>query len=150
MRSGRRLKRSQEREAPGAIDEAVRIGFLQSCNVVESFARAAVHDHPAFFRSFSFCARDACLWTDVSEPRFRNLLRKEFEALGGVRIQFSLHVFEGEDHEADRRTGSVEGDIRLIPMDFSVWKQQIVLLGNLSQPAERPFPSCLLIWSILG
>lgn len=91
---------------------------------------------------------------DVPETRFQNLLRKEFEILGGIRVQYSLYVFEGEDHEVDRvirymrRVAALvpKGDIRLIPMDRSVWEQQIVLAGEAPYPPERPFPPFLLFW----
>ena len=39
---------------------------------------------------------------DVPETKHQTLLRKEFEALGGMRVQYSLYLFEGEDHEIDR------------------------------------------------
>lgn len=39
---------------------------------------------------------------DVPETKHQTLLRKEFEALGGIRVQYSLYLFEGEDHEIDR------------------------------------------------
>ena len=91
---------------------------------------------------------------DVPETRHQTLLRKEFEALGGKRVQYSLYLFEGEDHEIDRvirymrRVAALvpQGDIRLIPMDRSVWEQQIVLLGESETPQPRPFPNFILFW----
>ena len=91
---------------------------------------------------------------DVPETRHQTLLRKEFEALGGKRVQYSLYLFEGEDHEIDRvirymrRVAAQvpQGDIRLIPMDRSVWEQQIVLLGESETPQPRPFPNFILFW----
>lgn len=91
---------------------------------------------------------------DVPETRYQTLLRKEFEALGGIRVQYSLYIFEGEDHEIDRiirymrRVAAQvpEGDIRLIPIDRSVWEQQIVLSGESTIPPQRPFPSFILFW----
>lgn len=91
---------------------------------------------------------------DVPETRHQTLLRKEFEALGGQRVQYSLYLFEGEDHEIDRvirymrRVAAQvpEGDIRLIPMERSVWEQQVVLLGENVDPAERPFQNFVLFW----
>ena len=91
---------------------------------------------------------------DVPETKHQTLLRKEFEALGGKRVQYSLYLFEGEDHEIDRvirymrRVAALvpQGDIRLIPMDRSVWEQQIVLLGESETLQPRPFPNFILFW----
>ena len=91
---------------------------------------------------------------DVPETRHQTLLRKEFEALGGVRVQYSLYLFEGEDHEIDRVIRYMrrvalqvpQGDIRLIPMERSVWEQQVVLLGENESPPSRPFPEFVLFW----
>lgn len=91
---------------------------------------------------------------DVPETRHQTLLRKEFEALGGKRVQFSLYLFEGEDHEIDRvirymrrvATQIKDGDIRLIPLDRSVWEQQVVLLGPDVTLEARPFPPFILFW----
>ncbi len=91
---------------------------------------------------------------DVPETKHQTLLRKEFEALGGKRVQYSLYLFEGEDHEIDRvirymrRVAAQvpEGDIRLIPMERAVWEQQVVLLGETETPSERPFQDFVLFW----
>ena len=91
---------------------------------------------------------------DVPETKHQTLLRKEFEALGGHRVQYSLYLFEGEDHEIDRvirymrRVAAQvpQGDIRLIPMERSVWEQQVVLLGESETPSERPFQDFVLFW----
>ena len=91
---------------------------------------------------------------DVPETRHQTLLRKEFEALGGKRVQYSLYLFEGEDHEIDRvirymrRVAAQvpQGDIRLIPMERSVWEHQVVLLGESETPQPRPFPNFILFW----
>ncbi len=91
---------------------------------------------------------------DVPETKHQTLLRKEFEALGGVRVQFSLYLFEGEDHEIDRVIRHMQriaaliptGDIRLIPMERSVWEQQVVALGEGVVPPARPFPPFILFW----
>lgn len=91
---------------------------------------------------------------DVPETKHQTLLRKEFEALGGKRVQYSLYLFEGEDHEIDRvirymrRVAAQvpEGDIRLIPMERSTWEQQVVLLGESETPSERPFQDFVLFW----
>ena len=91
---------------------------------------------------------------DVPETKHQTLLRKEFEALGGKRVQYSLYLFEGEDHEIDRVIRYMrrvalqvpDGDIRLIPMERSVWEQQVVLLGELETPTPRPFAEFVLFW----
>ena len=91
---------------------------------------------------------------DVPETKHQTLLRKEFEALGGMRVQYSLYLFEGEDHEIDRvirymrRVAAQvpQGDIRLIPMERSVWEQQVVLLGETETPSDRPFQNFVLFW----
>ena len=91
---------------------------------------------------------------DVPETKHQTLLRKEFEAIGGTRVQYSLYLFEGEDHEIDRvirymRRVAAQvpvGDIRLIPMERSVWEQQTVLLGPEAIPEPRPFPNYVLFW----
>ena len=91
---------------------------------------------------------------DVPETKHQTLLRKEFEALDGKRVQYSLYLFEGEDHEIDRvirymrRVAAQvpEGDIRLIPMERSTWEQQVVLLGESETPSERPFQDFVLFW----
>lgn len=91
---------------------------------------------------------------DMPDPKHQTLLRKEYEALGGTRVQYSLYLFEGEDHEIDRvirymrrvAAQMPEGDIRLIPMERSVWEQQTVLLGASVVPEARPFPDYILFW----
>lgn len=91
---------------------------------------------------------------DVPETRYQNLLRKEFEALGGVRVQYSMYLFEGEDHEIDRVIRYMrrvalqvpQGDVRLIPMERSVWEQQVVLLGEQGDYVPSPFPEYILFW----
>ncbi len=91
---------------------------------------------------------------DVPETRHQTLLRTKFEALGGVRVQYSIYIFEGEEHEVERvirymrRVASLvpQGDIRLIPMERAVWEQQVVLLGEEILEQSRPFPSYILFW----
>lgn len=91
---------------------------------------------------------------DVPETKHQTLLRKEFEALGGIRVQFSLYLFEGEDHEIDRvirymrRVAAQvpQGDIRLIPMERAVWEQQVVLLGEREEKKAHPFSEFVLFW----
>lgn len=91
---------------------------------------------------------------DVPETKHQTLLRKEFEALGGIRVQYSLYLFEGEDHEIDRVIRYMrrvalqisEGDIRLLPMERSVWEQQVVILGEAPAHDPAPFPEYILFW----
>ncbi len=91
---------------------------------------------------------------DVPSTKHQTLLRKEFEALGGYRVQYSLYMFEGEEHEIERivrymkRVAAIvqEGDIRLIPMERAVWEQQIVLLGEGVEERKRELPAFLLFW----
>lgn len=91
---------------------------------------------------------------DVPETKHQTLLRKEFEALGGTRVQYSMYIFEGEDHEIDRVIRYMQrvalqvpqGDIRLIPMERSVWEQQVVLLGDAPICEPTPFLECILFW----
>lgn len=91
---------------------------------------------------------------DVPETKHQTLLRKEFETLGGTRVQYSIYIFEGEDHEIDRVIRYMrrvamqvpDGDIRLIPMDRSVWEQQVVLLGVTPAHVPSPFPEYILFW----
>lgn len=91
---------------------------------------------------------------DVPETKHQTLLRKEFEALGGTRVQYSMYIFEGEDHEIDRVIRYMQrvalqvpqGDIRLIPMERSVWEQQVVLLGDTPTREPTPFPEFILFW----
>lgn len=91
---------------------------------------------------------------DVPKTRHQTLLRKEFEALGGIRVQYSMYIFEGEDHEIDRVIRYMQrvaqqvpqGDIRLIPMERSVWEQQVVLLGENPIRKPTPFPEYILFW----
>lgn len=91
---------------------------------------------------------------DVPETKHQTLLRKEFEALGGTRVQYSIYIFEGEDHEIDRVIRYMrrvarqvpDGDIRLIPMERSVWEQQVVLLGDTPVQLPASFPDFILFW----
>ncbi len=92
---------------------------------------------------------------DVPETKHQTLLRKEFEALGGIRVQYSIYIFEGEPHECERiirymqRVVAVsipEGDVRLLPMERSVWEQQIMLLGDTTPVLRRTLPDYILVW----
>jgi len=83
---------------------------------------------------------------DTPEQKHQTFLRKEFERVGGNRVQYSVYLFEGEPHECERvirymrRVASqIPGDIRLIPMERSVWDAQIVI-SELLAPANEPTP----------
>ena len=71
---------------------------------------------------------------DVSEQKHQNLLRKQFERLGAQRVQYSMYLFRGEDHECERVirfmrrvARDIPGDIRLFPMEESTWDAQIII-----------------------
>lgn len=92
---------------------------------------------------------------DVPSTKHQTLLRKEFEALGGTRVQFSIYIFEGEDHECERiirymkrvvQARIPQGDVRLLPMDRSVWDQQIMLLGVQELVKKRLFSQAIVFW----
>lgn len=76
---------------------------------------------------------------DVPEQRHQTLIRKEFERVGGIRVQYSIYLFNGEEHECERVirfmrrvVAGVPGDIRLFPMEEATWARQIVLSEILS------------------
>lgn len=91
---------------------------------------------------------------DVPEQRHQNLLRKEFERMGGSRVQYSIYVFEGEDHECERIirymrrvSGGIPGDIRIFPMERSAWEAQILLSGVSVEELKSPeFPRFVEFW----
>jgi CRISPR-associated endonuclease Cas2 len=91
---------------------------------------------------------------DVPEQKHQNLLRKEFERLGGSRVQYSIYVFEGEDHECERIirymrrvSQGVPGDIRIFPMERSAWEAQILLSGVGSEEVKTPeYPGFVEFW----
>jgi CRISPR-associated endonuclease Cas2 len=71
---------------------------------------------------------------DTPEQKHQTYLRREFERVGGERVQYSIYVFMGEPHECERVirhmrrvVQGIPGDIRLLPMEESVWAAQIVL-----------------------
>jgi CRISPR-associated endonuclease Cas2 len=80
---------------------------------------------------------------DVPLQKHQTFLRKEFERLGGTRVQYSIYLFSGEPHECERvirymrRVAQpIEGDIRLFPMEESTWNAQIVITACL-ETAQR-------------
>ena len=91
---------------------------------------------------------------DVPETKHQTFLRTEFGRLGGVRVQYSLYLFEGEPHECDRIirymqrvADGIVGDIRLLPMEKSTWDAQIIIAGvGLGAQEPSPFPKCIEIW----
>lgn len=71
---------------------------------------------------------------DVPEQKHQTFLRKEFERLGGSRVQYSLYAYMGEAHECERiirqmrrLAMGIPGDIRLLPMEEGTWDAQIVI-----------------------
>lgn len=91
---------------------------------------------------------------DVPEQKHQNLLRKEFERLGGSRVQYSIYIFEGEDHECQRIirymrrvSQGIEGDIRIFPMERAAWEAQILLSGvEETTRNEAAFPRFVEFW----
>ena len=91
---------------------------------------------------------------DLPDTKHQTLLRKEFEGLGGTRVQYSIYVFEGEPHECDRvirymrRVAlQVEGDVRLFPMDKTVWEAQLLLCAqDETERKPPPFKPFVIIW----
>jgi CRISPR-associated endonuclease Cas2 len=83
---------------------------------------------------------------DVPEQKHQTFLRKQFERLGAQRVQYSIYLFRGEDHECERVirfmrrvAQNIPGDIRLFPMAESTWEAQIVIsecLETTSRMAE--------------
>lgn len=91
---------------------------------------------------------------DVPENKQQDLLRSEFERLGGYRVQYSLYLFEGEPHECDRvirymrRVAATipSGDVRLIPIDKTLWETQIIAVGPKIKPDPCPFSKFVVVW----
>lgn len=77
---------------------------------------------------------------DLPTQKLQNLMRKEFQRLGGTRVQYSIYLFRGEPHECERVIRhlrriamNLPGDIRIFPMEESVWNGQIVLTSPESK-----------------
>lgn len=71
---------------------------------------------------------------DLPDTKDQTFVRKEFEKIGGTRVQYSIYIFKGEPHECERvirymrRVASgLVGDIRLFPLEESTWDAQIVI-----------------------
>jgi len=91
---------------------------------------------------------------DTPEQKHQTFLRKEFERLGGQRIQYSVYAFRGENHECERvirqmrrLAKGIPGDIRMIPMEESVWNGQVVI-SEKDETGEkiRNMPVFIVIW----
>ncbi len=91
---------------------------------------------------------------DTPEQKHQTFLRKEFERMGGFRVQYSIYLFEGEPHECERVirymrrvAAQIPGDIRLLPMERSVWDSQIIISEIFSETREgTPFPKFVKFW----
>ena len=91
---------------------------------------------------------------DLPDTKHQTRMRKEFERLGGSRVQYSIYIFEGEPHECERVirymkrvAQEVEGDVRLFPMEKSVWEAQLLLCcPNTLAPEPLRFPAFVKFW----
>ena len=88
---------------------------------------------------------------DLPSQRLQNRMRKEFERLGGYRVQYSIYLFRGEPHEAERVIRHMRkfayglpGDIRMLPMEESVWEGHIV-----ANSSERNKESLKKLWELV-
>jgi len=95
-------------------------------------------------KKWATCSMLMMLAYDTPCQRHQTFLRREFERMGGHRVQYSIYLFEGEPHECDRVirymrrvAAEIPGDIRLLPMEKSTWDAQIVISSLLLAPAER-------------
>ena len=80
---------------------------------------------------------------DTPEQKHQNFLRKEFERMGGVRVQYSIYLYSGEPHECERVirymqrvAKGIPGDVGLLPMEESTWAAQIIIT-ELSENTRR-------------
>jgi len=91
---------------------------------------------------------------DLPETKHQTLMRVEFGRLGGVRVQYSIYVFEGEPHECERvirymrRVAlQVDGDVRLFPMERSVWEAQLLLCApDETEKKPPPLKPFVIFW----
>lgn len=88
---------------------------------------------------------------DLPTQRLQNRMRKEFERLGGFRVQYSIYLFKGEPHEVERVirhmrrfASNLPGDVRMLPMDEAVWEGHIV--ASSAETAER---SLRRLWELV-
>lgn len=80
---------------------------------------------------------------DTPDSKDQTFLRKEFEKIGGTRVQYSIYIFKGEPHECERvirymrRVASgITGDIRLFPLEEATWDSQIVI-SEIMETSKR-------------
>jgi CRISPR-associated endonuclease Cas2 len=92
---------------------------------------------------------------DTPEQKNQTWLRKEFERIGGRRVQYSIYVFEGEPHECERVirymrrvAHGIPGDIRLFPMEKTVWDAQIVITQaiDVGEKKMASYPEFVKVW----
>lgn len=91
---------------------------------------------------------------DLPSQRLQNLMRKEFERLGGYRVQYSIYLFKGEPHEVERVirhmrrvAGDLPGDVRLLPMEEAVWEGHIVASAReTTQESLRRLWELVEVW----
>lgn len=91
---------------------------------------------------------------DLPTQRLQNLMRKEFERLGGYRVQLSIYLFKGEPHEVARvikymrrLAARLPGDVRLLPMEESVWEGHIVATAlEQNQDSLRKLLELVEVW----
>lgn len=91
---------------------------------------------------------------DTPEQKHQTFLRKEFERLGGSRVQYSMYAFHGEPHECERVIRQMKrvalgipGDIRLLPMEESVWDAQIIIAAIAeTQTRMRELREFVKVW----
>lgn len=91
---------------------------------------------------------------DLPSQKLQNLIRKEFERLGGYRVQYSLYLFRGEPHEIERVirhmrriAQGLPGDIRLLPMEESTWEGHIVASSTeAAQESLRRLWELIEVW----
>lgn len=88
---------------------------------------------------------------DLPTQRLQSRMRKEFERLGGYRVQYSIYLFKGEPHEVERvirhmrrYASNLPGDVRMLPMEESVWEGHIV--ASSSEVVER---SLQRLWELV-
>ena len=87
-------------------------------------------------------------WTTRRSSGINLSLRKEFERVGGTRVQYSLYLFNGEPHECERVirymqrvAKGIPGDIRLFPMEESTWDAQVVITECLETTRPGTWPN---------
>lgn len=75
--------------------------------------------------------------------------------MGGTRVQYSMYLFEGEPHECERVirymrrvAAQIPGDIRLLPMDRTVWESQIIISAIFAEGNSEAvaFPQFVKFW----